>query len=303
MSSRLPIEIVRRIVASFLPMYDCSNLASLALLSREVQPLAERQLYLALYLYGPRAIEMILNSFTSRPVLASYVKQLFIQTEDLTITEYWTHIEDAFQRTSSTLQKVTIISSSSGAPHASWVLRGLHNGNGTLTYLRIPFNYDRHVKAFLESAASRSLIRIELVDMPILAQNYIPGPVSLHPDAANSLQIVIAPPAALCAIVPGRPVTNVHIALPFDQHGWVDLPTTEFFLSKLSQGTAPKGIVYLDLGELSASLRHESYSLDVLDLVPHYLPNITWIGLINYPTFPGNNINVRIYHNGGCIPS
>ncbi|KIJ22941.1 hypothetical protein M422DRAFT_786310 [Sphaerobolus stellatus SS14] len=294
MTGRLPVELMSCVVDQLSPMHYAPTLAALTRTSREIRPIAEKRLYMSIYLPTARTVRLLLYTWNSRPELAKLVKQLYILLPDYAAQAYNGAIEDVLQRTSSNVTSVTLVpGSEAGGIPISRMLRGLQNGNGTLSVLLVPFGYDRYVKAFLESSAAQSLFRIELADVVYHPDNEVPTPITLNPDAAMKLTHIEAPAHALCAIVPGRPVTTVTMKTAPDKSP--NLPTAVQLMSKLAQSTAPKGVVCLNLGDLTMFSRPETYTMDVIELAPRYLPNLWYLGTVNYPGFSGNLPPQRMY--------
>jgi len=297
MSSRLPLEILTRILDHLVPMQDTITLAALVATSRDMCPLAEKRLYSHIYVHSAPMAHHLLRTWNTRASLAAHVKHLYVRAPERTSSEFWNSIKDIFQRTSTTVTNVTVnLPDQQEGPYVSWILRGLQNGNGTLTTLRVPFSLDTEVKAFLESAAAKSLFRLDLVDLYILPDRVIPEPVTLHADVSSQLTHVEASAAALCAIVPGHPVTTVYVRTVSDNVVRPpNLPPAPELMSKLAQSTAPKGVVFLHIGELYMFSRTETYSLEVLELAPRYLPNLWCLGVVNYPGTASENMSVSYF--------
>lgn len=287
MSNQLPLEVCRRIVEHLHPMYDNPTLAALTCTSRAFHPISEQHLYSSLYLFGIRMLHALLRAFTSIPARASYPRQMYIRLpeRDRIPESYWTQISEVLKLGAAELELLCFIGNDPEAAASSWVLRSLHNMHGRLKVLRVPFWWDTEVVGFLESDGANGLTRLETGDVPgvALVAQQMPSPLMLHRDAAANLSMVEAPPAALALLVPGRPVTHVRLCLgpATTLH---TLPSALYLLKEcLSLSTAPKGVIALDLGDLTTAHPMEVYSIEVLELCPSYLPNLKFIGTINFP--------------------
>ncbi|KAF8519702.1 hypothetical protein JB92DRAFT_3141670 [Gautieria morchelliformis] len=287
MSNQLPLEVCKRIVEHLLPMYDNPAIAALARTSRALHPIAEEHLYSSLYSLGDRMLHAILQAFTSRPIRTSYPRQLFIRPpeHERAPQTYWNQLSDVLKLCGADLKLLCIVGNDPEFSSASWVLRSLRDMPGRLRVLRSPFWWDTEVVGFLESDGARNLTRLENGDVPgvALEAQQMPSALSLRRDAVANLTQVDAPPSALCLLVPGRPVTHVRLRLG-QATTLHTLPPAMYLLKDcLMRSTAPNGVIALDLGDLTPSHPLETYSIEVLELAPSFLPHLKFIGTINFP--------------------
>lgn len=287
MSTQLPLEVCKRIVEHLQPMYDNPALAALARTSRTLHPMVEQHLYSALYLIGTRTLHAILHAFTSRPIRASYPRQMFIRPSERERTPqaYWSQLSEILRLGGADLELLCIVGNDSESASASWVLRSLRNMHGRLNVLRVPFWWDTEVVGFLESDSARSVTRLETGDVPgiALGAQQMPSALTLHRDAAANLTMVEAPPAALCLLVPGRPVTHVRLRLGPATTLQTLPPAIHLLKECLVRSSAVHGVIALDLGDLTSAHPLETYSIEVLELAPSFLPHLKFIGTINFP--------------------
>lgn len=286
MSNPFPLEVCKRIVEHLHPMYDNPTLAALACTSHALHPISEKHLYSSLYLYGTRTLNALVHAFTSRPIRTSYPRHLYVRPaeRERMPDSYWNQISEILKLGGAELELFCVVGTVHGAS-ASWVLRSLHDNHGRLNVLRVPFWWDTEIVSFLESDGARGLTRLETGDVPGIALDaqQMPSALTLHRDAAVNLSIVEAPPAALCLLVPGRPVSHVRLRLgpATTVH---TLPSALHLLKEcLSRSTAPNGVVALDFGDLTTAYPMETYSIEVLELAPNFLPHLKFIGTINFP--------------------
>ncbi|KAF8580636.1 hypothetical protein K439DRAFT_1636876 [Ramaria rubella] len=296
MAIPLPLEICRHIVDHLHPMYDNPTLAILARTSRSLHPIAERQLYNSLYLLGARLLYAVLQSFTSRPILASYPRQIYVRPSERERTpqNYWSQLSELLKVGGASLELLCIIGNDHDASY-SWVLRSMRDAHGNLAVLRCPFWWDTEIATFLESDGARGLTRLETGDIPGGAEGtqQVPSAITLHRDAAANLTIIEAPPSALMLLVPGRPITHVRLRLGPATTLHTLPPVDHLLADCLARSTAPKGVIAVDVGDLTHAHRMETYSLELMELVPRFLPNLRFIGTVNYPWL--KDIPVGVY--------
>jgi hypothetical protein len=287
MSHPFPLEVCKRIVEHLHPMYDNPNLAALACTSHALHPISEQHLYSCLYIFGTPTLNALVHAFTSRPIRTSYLRQLYIRpTErERTPESYWNQISEILKLGGAELELLCIVGNAPGASSASWVLRSLRDNHGRLSVLRVPFWWDTEVVGFLESDGAHGLTRLETGDVPGIALDaqQMPSALTLHRGAVANLSMVEAPPAALCLLVPGRPVSHVRLRLG-PATTLQTLPSAFHLLKEcLTRSTAPNGVVALDLGDLTTAHPMETYSIEILELAPTFLPHLRFIGTINFP--------------------
>ena len=273
----LPLEVCRRIVEHLQPMYDNPELASLARTSRALQPISERQLYHSLYLLGLEIVPLLLAAFAARGRRAAYPRVLYVQPAERAGAGYWAQLGELLLRAAAGLELLCVAAADADV---GWVLRGLRAApRARLAVLRVPFAWDAELAGFLESPGAQGLTRVELGDAPA-------APVALHAGAVPHLGTVEAPAAALCVLVPGRPVTHVRVRAGAGAgaallHG---LPPARYLVGEcLVRSAAAGGVVALDVGDLTHTHRGETYSLEVLELAPQFLPNLEFLGRVNFP--------------------
>ncbi|KAF8526980.1 hypothetical protein BU17DRAFT_82485 [Hysterangium stoloniferum] len=284
----LPAEIYRRIVEHLYPVHDTKHLAAIARSSRLLHNIAEPYLYSMLYLVGPRHLQDMLKNYVDRPLLSTFIHHLYIRAtdRDRIPPSYWTDVSELLKRCAASLELLVIMAADNEACYFSWVLRSLHGATGNLTILRVPFGWDTEATAYLESPGARGLSRIETADIPgsvSLTPNQVPGTLTLRNDAAPHLTVIEAPPSAVCLLVPGRPVTHVRFkfGLSTTLHSF---PSANHLVGRcLVRSTAAKGLLAFDMGDLTHAQHSETYSLDVMELSARFLPNLKYIGAVNFP--------------------
>ncbi|GJJ15375.1 hypothetical protein Clacol_009651 [Clathrus columnatus] len=278
-TSQLPIEIYRRIIEQFAPPHDNFTLAIIARTSRLIHGIAECRLYATLHLYGPHKLQQVLKTFTARPLLATYPRFIYLRAieRERTPESYWLMVSEFLHRGAASAELISVIAPEPEAINMSWVLRSLYNSNGTLHTLRASFSWDAEYVGFLESPGACGLVRLDTADIAgaiptgfnRLHQHPPPLPprphiskLSLRQDAVTSLTQIDAPIAAVCLLVPGRPVSYVRLRFGMGS-SLQSLPPPHFFVTQvLAKSTAQKGILLLDMSDLSAGHRGETYSLE-----------------------------------------
>lgn len=193
LTSWLPVEVYHIFLTFSLP----EHLPSIALVSRTFAAEAQRVLFKDIRIASMPKLIQLLRILASRPVLAAYVRVLVISCgiiEPELLRAFYTLLSRALNQT----RNLAMLDLPFFSPHSKFLL----GSSVRLDEFRTGMDWDADFSRWLAEQDKLRFLNFYGVRC---------GPWELSEDALRDLCFIGGPPSVLKRVIPGRPITAVHV--------------------------------------------------------------------------------------------